>query len=79
MTVVAAAAATALPSLWTNVLRQWAGSKSPIRIDPDLAENRSEAVAHLKFRIRQYERMQPSYAADLRTALAQLERADAAG
>lgn len=77
MTVAAAAAATALPSLWAGLLRHWAEAR-PIAAtsDRDPALSRSEAVAHLRERIREYERSQPSYADDLRAALAQLERQD---
>lgn len=79
MTVATAAAATTVPSLWAGLLRHWAGSR-PVAAAPDRdpAVTRSEAVTHLRERIRQYERSQPSYADDLRAALAQLERTDRA-
>ena len=79
MTVAAAAAATALPSLWAGLLRHWAGSRPAVAAaDRDPALTRSEAVTHLRERIREYERSQPSYADDLRAALAQLQHPDRA-
>jgi hypothetical protein len=67
-----AAAATSLPSLWTGLLRRWAQQRSAHTVDPVVSMTRAEAIAHLKTLIHQYEQSQPSYADDLRSALAQL-------
>lgn len=68
-----AAAATSLPSLWTGLLHRWAEQRSEYPVDPVVSMTKREAIAYLKTLIHQYERSQPSYADDLRSALAQLE------
>lgn len=69
-----AAAATSLPSLWTGLLRVWV-QDNPVRlVDAGESLTKAEAITHLKALIRQYEQTQPSYADDLRSALAQIER-----
>lgn len=73
-----AIAATKLPSLWTGLLRQWAQDRPARIVDADKSLTRTEAIAHLKTLIRQYERSQPSYADDLRSALTQLDGDSAA-
>ena len=63
---------------WSTLLqRAWAARLTASRADgSDDTEQRRhiEIVARLRERIRAYERAQPSYAADLAAALAQLER-----
>ena len=63
---------------WAALLqRAWMARFTATRTDrPDDAEQRQrvEAAARLRERIRAYEHSQPSYAADLAAALAQLER-----
>ncbi len=63
---------------WSLLQRAWtlrvAATPSAVGENPD-GRARLEAAAQLRERIRHYERTQPSYAADLTAALAQLERA----
>lgn len=63
---------------WSALLqRAWMARLMAARTEnPDDAEQRQriDAAARLRERIREYERTQPSYAADLAAALAQLER-----
>ena len=68
-----ATAATSLPSLWTGLLRRWAERQSEYPVDPSVSMTKREAIAHLKTLINLYEQSQPSYADDLRWALAQLD------
>lgn len=65
---------------WWGVLQQaWSNrfaERGALAATADAAEDkqRIEAAAYLRERICAYESSQPSYAADLRAALAQLER-----
>jgi hypothetical protein len=65
---------TTLPSWWAGLLHRWLAATVKTRVRTRRADTRSEAITHLRERIEQYERLQPSYADDMRSALAQLER-----
>lgn len=69
-----AATQTTLPFWRASLLNRWIAAAAEMRDRAKRAETRSEAIAHLRERIVQYEHLQPSYADDLRSALRQLER-----
>jgi dienelactone hydrolase len=59
---------------WAGWLDQGFAALAPSLVLRRRANHSSTAITHLRDRIRQYERSQPSYAADLQAALDQLER-----